>query len=680
MKNDYEFLKDKLENSGVKAPQSIDERYVLDRLEGIEPEQAPAPVLRELKPKKRRTGWIIGIAAAFVAVVGLSVFGAIRLMKKPPVSPIMSADIPLKRFESYDEVRAQVKENAGRKDYLTRDGLDYEMMAMEDGAYNISEKTAPQSADSGGSGNSSDSHSETYRQVEGVDEADIVKTDGRYLYVVAGDESVGIFSADDQPRLLAEIVPGALSATPDEVDEDDGTDVFVEEMFLYDEKLVLVGVSRDKSFDYSAVSLVYDVSDIGSIRLVDSFHQSGNYTASRMIGDNLYMISEYRLRRDDFEIPTCYSGDVKREIPINCVYSVEEPEDNDMLIVGGYSLSNSSGEVNSTAVIGAVEDVYCNEDNLYIYTSKWNYRDWAVTDGFGADLSDDAWEQHITTDIFKVSLHDGITFTAYGTVEGWLDSRYSLDEHNGFLRVAATLENANYDDVNALYVLDENLKKVGSVTGFAENESIKAVRYVGDTAYVITYEQTDPLFVIDVSDPTAPVILGEVKIDGFSSMLVPVDENTVLGLGFYTEDSDRIDMQVQMGFKLALFDVSDKTAPKVLDEKIYREHYSDVMYEPRALVYNPDRGDYLIPLNAFNIRSVTDSNVASDDISENRGGALNIKVENGRIVEIDHPAAESDDGVFYPVSRCLYVGDTIYMISNESGLAENVRVFTAKYQ
>ena len=113
--------------------------------------------------------------------------------------------------------------------------------------------------------------------------------------------------------------------------------------------------------------------------------------------------------------------------------------------------------------------------------------------------------------------------------------------------------------MNNLYVLDGELNPVGEVTGFAPDESIKAVRYMENTAYVITYEQTDPLFVIDLTDPTTPVITGEVKISGFSSMLVPIDENTVLGIGYHTEDEGR-EMEIQEGLKIVTFDVSDKNA------------------------------------------------------------------------------------------------------------------------
>ena len=201
-------------------------------------------------------------------------------------------------------------------------------------------------------------------------------------------------------------------------------------------------------------------------------------------------------------------------------------------------------------------------------------------------------------------------------------------------------------DCNNLYILDKNLKMTGSVTNFAVEESIKAVRYIGDTAYVITYEETDPLFVIDLKNPSKPKILGKVKISGFSTMLVPVDDNTILGIGYHTQDEDDdIDMEIEEGMKLVLFDVSDKSRPKVLDTKIYKNCYSAVQDDPKALLVNFERNDYTIPIN---------------DEDTLRGGTLNFRVENGKIKVIDrYTSMKFDD----ETERCAYVGNTIYLFA-----------------
>ena len=177
-------------------------------------------------------------------------------------------------------------------------------------------------------------------------------------------------------------------------------------------------------------------------------------------------------------------------------------------------------------------------------------------------------------------------------------------------------------------MLDENLRQLGSVTGFAQNESIKAVRYINDTAYVITYEQTDPLFVIDVSDPSQPAIKGEVKISGFSTLLVPVDDNTLLGIGYHTTDITEGDaaMEMQDGVKIVTFDVSDKSDPKVLDTQIFENYYSAVQHDPKALLVNFERGDFTIPMS---------KQEWTLDGWKNTSEALNFRVENGKIKIID---------------------------------------------
>ncbi len=696
MKNDFDFIKDKIENSGVHAPAEMDESFVIDKLADVQPD--PTPVLTEVKPKKHHYALISGIAAAFVAIVALSVIGGILISQRiTPVSeptasaPSIKADIPLKTFSSYDEVKKQVKEidsynYSGSRNYgiWSDDSVDYNYESYESGSGSSGSSGSSSDSKSGGSGSGSESYSETYKQVEGVDEADIVKTDGKYIYVASknGAKGIDIYSATDDPVRVATIYPDHPSdpMKPSAYyEDDDDLDVFVEEMYLYGDKLIAVCMTRGEHFTYNTMAAVYDVSDIKSIKLVDQFHQSGDYSTTRMIGDTLYLISEHSVYDGDFEVPVCYRGEEVQEIPVDCVYCTPNPTESTMLIVGGYSLSDGSSDLQSTAILGSVEDVYCNESNMYLYTTKWRYTEIVDYDYYdGGIITDSALhssEEPITTDIYKVSLSDGITFTACATINGWLDSRYSLDEKDGYLRVAATIEDEKNNKTNALYILDSELKEVGKVTGIAKDEEIKAVRYVGDIAYVITYEETDPLFVIDLSDPKSPTVLGEVKIDGFSTMLVPVDENTLLGVGVYTEDSKNTAMQVENGTKLVLFDVSDKLHPKVLDEKIYRSCESEAIYEPRAFVKNPDRGDYLIPLNYYEYKINKNTEYADTIV---HGGALNFKVENGKIAEIARPEVKVTNDYDDVINRCLYVGDNIYLIYN--GYYDETAVYAVKYQ
>ena len=333
-------------------------------------------------------------------------------------------------------------------------------------------------------------------------------------------------------------------------------------------------------------------------------------------------------------------------------------------MLSAYDTLDFSTQTESKSILGGVDDIYCNENHMYIYSTVWD----------DANRGDDwSGSYNVSTQILKVDLTDGLGFTAYASVKGQVDDQYALDEYDGNLRIATTTyDYLDGNDSNHLFVLDDSLNVIGSVNGFAENESIKAVRYMGDTAYVITYEQTDPLFVIDLSAPTAPAILGEVKISGFSTMLVPIDENTLLGIGYHTEDEDYTTLEVQEGLKLALFDVSDKANPKVLDSKSYLYCDSMVQYNPKALVYNPDRNDFIIPLNYSNWGHYDSAKQEYVYVDDYYGGVLNFRVDGGKLNEISRYKTDYD-----AVDRCVYVGDTIYMTHYED---DGLEIDSVKYK
>ena len=434
----------------------------------------------------------------------------------------------------------------------------------------------------------------------------------------------------------------------------------MEEIYLRDDRLIVLCTGWDDSCDRTIVQ-VYDVSDIDNITLLDSMKQSGGYRSGRMIGDTLYTVSSYT-PYDDRIIPVCGRGEDPDAVPADCIYTTENNDSESFLVVSAYDTLDFSAQTESKSILGAVDDIYCNENHLYIYTTVWENGDYSYW--YDGNTS-------VDSQILKLDLTDGIRFTAYTSVPGQIDDQYALDEYDGCLRVATTTTAGR--NSNNLYVLDENLNQVGSVTGFAKNESIKAVRYLGDTAYVITYEQTDPLFVIDLSDPTAPEILGEVKISGFSTMLVPVGEDKLLGIGYHTENEDYSDMEVQEGVKLALFDISDRANPTVLDSKSYVDCYSEVQYNPKALVCNPERGDFIMPLNYehWGYYDAETWEYVYDD-EEFYGGVLNFRVDGDHLTEISRFRADCDS-----IERCVYVGDYIYMTHYEY---DDILLDCAKYE
>lgn len=697
MKNDFDFIKDKLDNSGVNAPADMDEDYVMKTLEGVYPQPIPMPQPSSVHPpkKKRKTAAIVisSVAAALVLTITLGI--VLRFHGTRGVS--VPGGLTLKRYTSYAQVEKDVI-NIQRQ-YEISDALNYfsgnlivedyaesgrvsEDMPAEEGYAGDSSGSAAGGSQNKNSAEQSDTaHSETYEQVEGVNEADFIKTDGKYIYCVDNgyfrDNKVVIFTANGKDsEKVAEIhVFNDDEATPDEANRSEyyynANNRSITEMYLKDDRLIVICEDGSYSGGYHSDMMqvkVYDISDIDHITLVDTFTQSGHCDSDRMIGDMLYLVSSY-VTYDGCEIPACGRGEEPDLIPVDCIYSTVDNDMAEFLVVSAYNTADQSAQTESKTILGRVDDIYCNLDHLYIYSTHHDKKWYESFDLFG-----DSEEDTATTQIIKVDLSDGIDFSAYGEVIGTVDDQYALDEYQGCLRIATTTKSSR--DSNNLFVLNEELSVIGSVTGFARNESIKAVRYVGETAYVITYEQTDPLFVIDLSDPFKPTIMGEAKISGFSTMLVPIDENTILGLGYQTSAGGLYDMEVQNGFKVVLFDVSNKLDPKVLDTLIYEDCSSAVQYNPKALVYNPDRDDYIVPLNYYHWAEFNSD--ASDVYEINEecfGGVLNFKIENNQLVEVERYKADYDS-----VDRCVYVGDDIYMTYHEYDKHDELKLDSVPYK
>ncbi len=647
MKNDFDFIKEKFDTDGVKAPDSITENTVFAQLDGVKP----------VKVKKSKKGMVIGItsaAAASVAVITAGAFIAANVLSQPIGTPVaISGTAKLMQFNTRDEIRQAVGDaiqfQNNLNNYGVIDGGDW-YEALDGAAAGNSEKVfSAESAVGSASGSSggSSSHNSTYVQHTGVDEADNIKTDSEYIYYLSPTSNgmrnqIQIYrAAQKDTELVSEIT---------ELNDNN-----FREFYVNGDRLVIL--SQNYYRDSVTEAAVYDITDRSAPKLMDSFSQSGSYVSSRMIGDTLYMVSDYYANREDYMPSTYYRNATPDEVPVSCTYSVETPANSNFLVVSSVDTKDGAKALSTKSILGSAEDVYCNQDYLYVTASEYEAQDYSNVINRFASLYKPTT---VKTQIVKFSLNDSLDAVASCYVNGQVNNQYSLDEHNGNLRVATTSINELTDyDVNNLYVLDSGLNQIGAVEGFAENESIKAVRYMGDTAYVITYEQTDPLFVIDLTNPSDPQILGEVKISGFSTMLVPVDENTVLGIGYNTDEYYYTDMEVQDGIKIVTFDVTDKTNPQVKDTKVFKNYNSAVQYNPKALLVNPERNDYTIPF-AYYSGYYSDGNSYS--------GVINFKVTDGKIDIVDEYRSDvfaSNDSVSTEVDRCVYIGNTIYMLGEK---------------
>ncbi len=259
-----------------------------------------------------------------------------------------------------------------------------------------------------------------------------------------------------------------------------------------------------------------------------------------------------------------------------------------------------------------------------------------------------------------------------------------MDERDGYLRIATTSERAGID-VNNLYVLDSKLKEAGKVTGFARNESIKAVRFIGEKAYVITYEAIDPLFIIDLSDPADPRIEGEVKIDGFSTLLIPVSAGRLLGIGHATGDNG-YGGEYDSGLKLALFDISDPSEPKVLDSREFKDMSSIAQYDHHALMVNSDAGYFAIPYEVWDYSDTDESDVFVEDDAEEPSDVIEPEESGEDTLAYYEPDYNYDTGVLLfragdkissvdrhrlegsAILRSVYIGDWVYALDGDGNV------------
>lgn len=633
MKNtDFDSIKEKFDNSGVNAPDALHE----DRIAGMLPEQP----LQALPPKHNRKKIVAGVsAAAAFAIVTAGAVTFTSLFHQPFSSPkLVAGSASLRAFGSRDELTEEVKKV---QNIRKRNSNNPEDWIFGGDVYEYSAESNHFDAALPDTGSSS--HNSTYVQATGVDEADCVKTTAAHIFYLHSN-TIHIFSAEGKNAKEVATVEGT--------DENSLSDFYVT-----GNRLITLGVEYRDGGHYTE-AVVYDISDVAAVKRIGSFSQSGSYLSSRMIGDTLYMVSNHNARYE-LDLPqtgaavSTADSATMDEIPYTDVFSVETPTGSNFLVVSRVDVKTDAQITKSKAILGSGNIIYCNQENLYVTAHEFSPETYS---NMFKSVSGNYWDIYgVDTQIIKISLADGIDFVASEKVNGTVNNQYALDEYNGKLRVATTSRDSEHNEINNLYVLDENLRQVGSVTGFAQNESIKAVRYIKDTAYVITYEQTDPLFVIDVSNPSQPAIKGEVKISGFSTLLVPVDDNTLLGIGYHTTELTEGDaaMEMQDGVKIVTFDVSDKSNPKVLDTQIFENYDSAVQRDPKALLVNFERGDFTIPMS---------KQEWTLDGWKTTSEALNFRVENGKIKIIDRYVSEKFSNPDYNLERCVHVGDNIYLL------------------
>ena len=496
----------------------------------------------------------------------------------------------------------------------------------------------------------------------GVREADIFITDGKYLYCIdTWGRRLRIIKANDDGTLES-VYEGKKSFFDD---RGTGEQLYYSGLYIY-ENYLIVGFSRynlDKHYMKSGASgvMIYDVSDKSAPVLKKEIALDGNYVSSRIIDSSLVLVTRYSIvEQYDTEeatdlLPVVYNGDYKYTVPCDCIVYNRTDNPETYVNIGKIDLGNLEKEPVVSSYLGNVNDTYCTSDTLYLIGAKTQYNthdDAVLADeafvGFGGVM---ITVSDVCTTVTKADISgERVDIKCRAEFEGSILNDYSIDEYNGFLRVAVT----TLDNKNSIYVFDENLGKVGELTGLADGEQIKSARFMGNTAYVVTFVQTDPLFVIDLTDPEKPEIKGEVKLPGFSSYLHPVGDGLLVGIGVGGTETG-----TDGSSKISLFDVSDPTAPKEIDHLQY----------PTSHIGTEAKAFCSISEDSF---LVTYSNWAMEDFDEEMHyykhytGALKVSVKDNKLVLDNAYILKGGDSA----SRATFIRDNVYVFSEgEAGVA-----------
>ncbi|PKQ28191.1 MAG: hypothetical protein CVT63_04110 [Candidatus Anoxymicrobium japonicum] len=533
-------------------------------------------------------------------------------------------------------------------------------------------------------------HSSTNVQVEGVDEADIVKNDGRYIYAISG-KSVVIVAAH----------PAEKASVVSRIESD--KDIELSELFVLRDRLVVIGASHSspepllekdvsRPRGNTAFVRVYDISDREKPGLIRNVEYEGAYSTSRMIGSNVHVVltaypyvtyDQKNITPSDI-IPRYrdVAGGGKDEAfaPIGDYKDIEvvDPESfTSFLSVVSISLENGSARLNKRTIAGHSDNVYASLKNLYVASGgNWLY------DGLRYPHA----QQDEQTTIYKFKFDGpGTKFLGAGEVPGTILNQFSMDETKGYFRIATTCGRVSREgssSTNNVYVLGPDMKITGRLEGLARGESIYSVRFMGDRAYLVTFKKVDPLFVLDMTNPNKPTVLGALKIPGYSDYLHPYDETHVIGLGKNTVEASPEEggnFAWYQGLKLAIFDVTDVANPTEMHKVEIGDRGTDsyALYDHKAFLF--DRAKNLLVLPVLLAELTPDKKAAPGRHASDYGdytfqGAYAYDVSltsgfelKGRVTHLDNAAELTQNYGYYDsaqsVKRSLWIEKNLYTVS-----------------
>ena len=570
----------------MRPSQSLVDR-VMARVDGRSIDDAP-PATRLAGVKRWGgvvIGFIAGLALAAVAVASMSTGTPATPAWPEPVvvkhqPPTVSASPVIQDPSLYASIFAALVAAPSSMTYATAENADRAPMAAGSGDVSV-----------------------TNTQVAGIDEGDIVKTDGQYIYVAHGRTIAVIAGAGADSRQVATIdtsglVTGSeLLTGPVVALMIDGTTLVA---LVHTFKADTIGWTRNAGSWFSAQAsglkaAFYDITDPVNAKLLSTITQSGAYSTSRLSDGVLYLVSNYDVPMDqvDQNQPTTYVPSIDTGAGPVAVSPVDvsvmpwiDRSTYTMVTAIDVSSRTLRGDL---AVLGGSGTVYMSQDNLYLASSQWSGM--VPAGGRQPELTIAGYGQYdgSRTNLMRIALNGGaLALAAQGSIAGTLINQFALDEYDGYLRVATTWDDAKtntWTQKPSLWVLDMGLRVVGSIDELVKNESIYSVRFDGPTGYVVTFRQRDPLFSIDLADPAHPTVQGALKIPGFSTYLHLFGDGRLLGIGLDTNNSG-----ATTGVKLSMFNTTDPYDVTELATAHTDGDDTEVSQDHKAAFIDTDRG------------------------------------------------------------------------------------------
>lgn len=674
-------------------------------------------------------------------VLGAGVWGCAADSGNPKeTEPTGTVTAPLKHLASCTDLETLIRERTRAEMNANLDALDKAVDTSTGNCYENDMGGMPSrggvlvaAADS--TNGSPTSVSETNNQVAGVDEADLVKTDGQYLYLAQGNE-LRIVSAwpADQTHIASRL---ALAGT-------------AKKLFVAgDRALVYVSIPRstqtedarwytgavsdctygydcDFTGDGTATDLVLlDIADRAAPKVLRRLNLTGSLIAARRIGNTVHsVVSIGQVKVPDLVNPavSIYScGNLTEEQKAQAHTAIAEARAKNNAIIDAASFNTdalvrdgdrSLGDPNCgefyqetagdgtaiTTVISqdlqATDDptitnivsrggaVYATAESLYMSVSHQR-----------SDMSYWYWDTGAAeaSTVHKFRIGQSPSQTAYlgsGVVPGRVLNQFSMDEYQGDLRVATTTGHVPNPDVEStltvLRMTDNALKTVGQITGIAKTEDIRSVRFDGPRGYLVSFKKTDPLFVLDLSNAAAPAIVGELKIPGFSTYMHLLDAGHLLALGY--EGDDHGSFAYFNGIQLQIFDVTNPTQPALVHKKVYgtRGSSSSALTDHLGFTFLSDRGLLTLPMSICD--GGGDGNYGS--LSFSGVVALKVSVADGfaELGRLEEPYPATSSSTFYygaacqdwwtdsnsVVSRTVVLDNYVYAVSDNRVRVQNL--------